>query len=1139
MALDYRKIREDKKKEYGTKVGNYGRLLANLYSDRAHFIFELLQNAEDALGDRGSSWQGSRAVSFDLTREHLRVGHFGRPFDETDVRGICEIGESPKADDLTSIGRFGVGFKSVYTITDRPEIHSGTEDFAIENYVLPEAAPEIDKGLDETVFLFPPKPGEGSEYDDIAVGLRSLGASSLLFLRHIDEVQWHIDDGRSGHYLRELSQVDEEVRRVTVIGHAFGEPDVSTEWLVFSSAVSLGDGSPAGHVEIAFFLDPEHGNIRPVNDSRLVVFFPTTLETHLGFLIQGPYQTTPSRDSVPSYVPWNKHLVDETSMLLVHALHWLRDRNQLSTAVLRCLPLNSNDFGAAPGLTSPLLGGRSPDRTSMFAPLFAATKRALSSDPPLLPCWNSGYVSARRALLGRTEGIRRLFSETQLSALYGSGQEMEWLSGDITQDRTPELRDYLMRELDVEELDPEALTRKLNAAFLERQSDSWITELYEFLNGQPAIIRMLTGQVARSYSVEVALIRLTDGKHVVPGKSRAFLPSEAQTDFPTVRPAVCSTPDALNFLRSVGVREPDLVDDVTQNVLPKYQQGEVRVDDAEYEADIGRIIRAFATDSTAQRELLLQKLRESMFVKTVATRGTAKSHSRPNWVYLASDSLRNLFHGVEDVRIADDSYQCLCGQQIKTLLEACGASSHLKAIPVESRLTYQQKVQLRQGAGSTRPETSTDWTLLGLDALLRHIQSASVDLRREKAHMLWEALIEFLEKEGTQRFSGTYRWHYYSWQEAKFPARFVEQLNESTWVPDKGDHLCAPGSIVFESLGWREHPFLQSQIVFRQPEPPIVATLAKEAGIEAESLDLILQHSVTAEQLRAWLGLTEGSKDNGPALARSDAEARNLEPREDNRDHPIEGTRPAWPSPQGHPTSPENEDLPRDDESMEPFAKLLFEASVVEGFIDADRPTIISREGPLTEESAWRQTQESGRFGRSGTHTRKTVKRWEPTEAAATLAEEFKAMVHGDYGRRCQICGTTFRMRSGGLQTFVVHVVEPKGDSRTNHLGDLMGLCGHHFSLVRYGEWTWLNPETGSPFESSEGIEGWECWRNFVLNAEGTDAERTDDDGNIYIGLPVRFWNVYEEWEPQSSLVNTTVRYSKPHWRYLCELLKT
>ena len=141
MALDYRKIREDKERQYGWDVGHYGQYFADQYAFQAHFIFELLQNAEDALRANGTEWQGSRAVSFNLTRNELRFNHFGRPFNEADVRGICDIGRSAKADDLTAIGRFGIGFKSVYAITDRPEVHSGPEDFAIENYVLPVAAP--------------------------------------------------------------------------------------------------------------------------------------------------------------------------------------------------------------------------------------------------------------------------------------------------------------------------------------------------------------------------------------------------------------------------------------------------------------------------------------------------------------------------------------------------------------------------------------------------------------------------------------------------------------------------------------------------------------------------------------------------------------------------------------------------------------------------------------------------------------------------------------------------------------------------------------------------------------------------------------------------------------------------------------
>ena len=100
-------------------------------------IYELLQNAEDALRKR-SGWVGSRAVQFALIKSQLRVSHFGKPFDEPDVRGICGIDESTK--DLTAIGRFGIGFKSVYAFTDHPEVHSGLEDFAIEDFVRPVAS---------------------------------------------------------------------------------------------------------------------------------------------------------------------------------------------------------------------------------------------------------------------------------------------------------------------------------------------------------------------------------------------------------------------------------------------------------------------------------------------------------------------------------------------------------------------------------------------------------------------------------------------------------------------------------------------------------------------------------------------------------------------------------------------------------------------------------------------------------------------------------------------------------------------------------------------------------------------------------------------------------------------------------------
>ncbi len=133
MASNYDLICEENRERYGAEgAQKSGSLAAGLYDDRTHFIFELLQNAEDALGRRGV-WHGPRKVTFTLAPARLTLSHFGKPFDEADVRSVCDIAESTKNE--ASIGRFGLGFKSVYTVTDLPEIHSGAEDFAIEGYL--------------------------------------------------------------------------------------------------------------------------------------------------------------------------------------------------------------------------------------------------------------------------------------------------------------------------------------------------------------------------------------------------------------------------------------------------------------------------------------------------------------------------------------------------------------------------------------------------------------------------------------------------------------------------------------------------------------------------------------------------------------------------------------------------------------------------------------------------------------------------------------------------------------------------------------------------------------------------------------------------------------------------------------------
>ncbi|MHA1740892.1 MAG: hypothetical protein ACTSVD_02245, partial [Candidatus Thorarchaeota archaeon] len=214
-------------------------------------------------------------------------------------------------------------------------------------------------------------------------------------------------------------------------------------------------------------------------------------------------------------------------------------------------------------------------------------------------------------------------------------------------------------------------------------------------------------------------------------------------------------------------------------------------------------------------------------------------------------------------------------------------------------------------------------------------------------------------------------------------------------------------------------------------------------------------------------------------------------------------------------------------EETAPFAKKLYEAQTHAPSRAYEIPVWLPGGGPKTQESARIHTARSIQSGGEGSHLPKTVMRWQPTLAAKALAEEFRRMVHGDYAKRCQICSRTFKAKSGEQQVFIIHLVPPSKDPRTNHYGDLVSLCGWHYALVQHGQWAFIDPETDEP------VKEWKRLQKLLLSA----SQKTDDSGNLYVGIPVRFWNVYQDWRPEPVTVDEEIRYSLPHWEYLRALL--
>lgn len=848
MALDYEAIRQDNIRRYGTDIGRIGpMLLADRYDDRSHFIYELLQNAEDATRRRGTGSDLPREVRFELSRERLRVSHFGRPFDASDVRGICGIAESTKPADLTAIGRFGIGFKAVYAFTAAPEVHSGDEHFAIDSFVWPRAIEPAPVRPGETVFSFPFRSGDAAVHDEIGAGLRRLGVRTLLFLREIDSIAWEVEGGDSGLYMRSKPEfLAPGVRRVHLLGREPGAAtDTEEQWLVFSKDVLSPEGKPAGSVEVAFWIGDGQGTerVRRVDNSSLVVFFPTIVTTGCGFLLQGPYRTTPSRDNVPRQDSWNRHLVGQTAVLLASALPMLRELGLLDVEALRALPLDPAKFAEG----------------TMFAPLFETVRSTLSSEA-LLPAFGGGHSSASRGRIARSRELRDLVGREQLGAIAGLEGEACWLSDEITQDRTPELRQYLMRELGVQELDPERFLALTSKRYLELQPDAWIENFYSFLAGQPALWKY--GQLR-----DKPIVRLSDGSHSAPfagPRPLAFLPSAYATGFPTVRVSVCSTPAVRTFLSNLGLTEPDPVDDVILNVLPRYKGAATVPTPAEYEADIARIVSAYGTDSKSRRDRLVTAVAEAKVVAAVDAGSGVRCFARPGEVYIASQRLKDLFAGVNGVLLVDDSLECLRGEAVRDLLDASGAARYLAPVAVSSSFTGAELREMRQRAGmvnSSGGDTVSDHTLRGLDALLARLGTLPPDDAARRAALLWEALCDMVDRRGAGVTSGVYRWMYHQTRHATFPAAFVRTLCRTAWVPGADGKLDAPEFTIFEQISpaWKPSPVLLDAIRFK---PPIIETLARKAGIDPAVLDLLKKLGMTkVEDLKARLGVEDSDSN--------------------------------------------------------------------------------------------------------------------------------------------------------------------------------------------------------------------------------------------------------------------------------------
>lgn len=667
--------------------------IIQLYTDKSHFVYELLQNAEDA---------GATRIRFLQYSDRLEVLHDGHPFTQQNLTGLCDIGKSDKINDLNQIGEFGVGFKSVFGICETVRLYShplGTHDaeiyerFSVEirdfTHPVDIEDAEIPEGY-TTRYVFPYHVGatfSGFQTIDqlntaLSTRLQHLGITTLLFMKSLQSIDYEIalpSLRTSGSYRLEKQRINDHCVLVSASGETASEDkngsknnrnkneQEKVQYLIFSSPVST---IQAGRtVDIAFTVrvtKDGHYHFLPSKYPFISVYFPTETESKLNFIVQGPYRTTPNRSSVPADDKDNKELAEQTARLLRESILELRDAGKLNLSFLNILPFTEEAFDSAP----------------LFSCMYDVVY-VLVQQEPVLVCEDGSCQLASHVKIARGREFAEVFTNELLTELLNDGNEYHWLPLAVseTAKQYKDLYDFLTNDLRIGVLRPEHMLEPINRnpLFFKRRDDEWLIRMYNMYSRVGAAFtksrggsNMLTARFIKTSKGEflqpyVVATPETDYRYwsFVPGYRDAtylpnvFLPMDNGTtlnDIPFVDAEMLR--QCPQFFKEVlGLRQPGAFEFFVHDYEQRGKQGG-RTTDEQHISDVKQLLKYLHNPDYNGK--IQELIKNYLLVRCVEgnVRTVANPHRESVYFSKADNgtSIEMYLHGVADASFVDEEF---------------------------------------------------------------------------------------------------------------------------------------------------------------------------------------------------------------------------------------------------------------------------------------------------------------------------------------------------------------------------------------------------------------------------------------------------------------------------------------------------
>lgn len=300
-----------------------------------HIFTELLQNADDC--------ENATAATIEVTDEAIFFIHNGKPFDEPDLRAICDIGVTTKKPNA-HIGYMGIGFKAAFKLSDTPYVFSGpfrfhfTREDVIVPYWVEKIPDEVKTRLTEGVTLFY-LPFRKDFPRDVIQSFISLlyevfEPVCMVFLRRLVELSV-VSNNNVRMLRKDIIQKDN-----AKITETIGDKKRTFEYFVFRRTAQISETAKADPrakdskrseletTDILVVLNAKDGRLSPLR-SVLYTFLPTPYDTGLRFAVNCDFLLNTQRTEPDWTSPWNRWLFDEIHVTLKDVVNrTIKDRRQ-------------------------------------------------------------------------------------------------------------------------------------------------------------------------------------------------------------------------------------------------------------------------------------------------------------------------------------------------------------------------------------------------------------------------------------------------------------------------------------------------------------------------------------------------------------------------------------------------------------------------------------------------------------------------------------------------------------------------------------------------------------------------------------------------------------------------------------------